>query len=77
MSNLARMNPWPLPRESLESLMGSEIQLVQVGSEDPTYLWIPIVGGWTNPSEKICASQIPSFPQVSRGENKKIFKTTT
>ena len=34
--------------------------------------------GWwffTNPFEKICASQIGSFfPQVSRGENNKIFE---
>ena len=29
-----------------------------------------LVGGWTNPSWKISAIQIGSFPQVGRGENK-------
>ena len=33
---------------------------------------------WLNhPSKKISYSQIESFPQVSKGENKEIFETTT
>ena len=32
-----------------------------------------LVGGWTNPSEKICSSNWDHFPKV-RGENKKSLK---
>ena len=35
-----------------------------------------LVGGWTNPIWKICASQIGSFPQVGMKNLKKIETTT-
>ena len=41
-----------------------EMQFYFLGGESHISL---LVGGWTNPSEKICASQIGSFPQV-KGE---------